>query len=231
MGDMWPTGVDHLVAAQHQLARAAPRPLWRPGGGPPVLGGCWVCFPRGVSGPGSANDPLWAAAVATVGASVIAEVLHTGRAGAPYQPGLLALRVGAVMEQVVRALPTRPDVLFVDAGGRDHPRRAGLALHLGAALDMPTVGVTHRPLLAHGDWPGEARGETSPLRAEDGAVVGCWMRTQPRVRPLAVHPGWRVDLPTAVRLVEATTRRQRTPDPLRRARQRARRARSEQPGG
>lgn len=220
---VWPGDEQGLLAVQRDLAAASPAP-WRPPVSPSV-GGCWVAFPRGVAGPGAAGDPLWAAAVVLRSGRVVAQRVVTGTAGAPYRPGLLALRVGPVMERVVRALATRPDVLLVDASGRDHPRRAGLALHLGAVLDVPTVGITHRPLLAEGEWPAEERGATAPLRV-DGEVVGCWLRTRPGTRPLAVHPGWRVDLPTAVALVGTATRGQRTPDALRAARQVARLARA-----
>src|SRR4029453_17374595 len=112
------------------------------------------------------------------------------------------------------------DLLLLDATARDHPRRAGLALHLGAELDIPTVGVTHRPLVAGGEWPSEERGATSPLLLNE-SVVGCWLRTQSGVRPLAVHPGWRVDLATAVDVVRFFTRGRCTPGPLRGAPQRA----------
>lgn len=225
---MWPVDAEGLVALQRELARAAPEP-WTAGPGEPLVGGCWVCFPRGISGPGSAGDPVWAAAVVLSGSAMVAHHVVRGEAGASYTPGLLALRMGPVMESAVRGLSTRPDVLFLDASGRDHPRGAGLAIHLGAELDLPTVGVTHRPLMAEGEWPDDRRGETSPLRLGD-EVVGCWMRTRPAARPLAVHPGWRVDLRTAVGLVEMTTRRQRTPEPLRQARRLAREARAEAPG-
>lgn len=221
--DDWPTDEERLVAVQRTLAATAAAP-WRPPPSPDV-GGCWVAFPRGISGPGAAGDPLWAAAVVLRSGRVVAQRVLTGTAGAPYRPGLLALRVGPVMERVVRALGTTPDVLLVDAGGRDHPRRAGLALHLGAVLDRPTVGITHRPLLAEGEWPADERGATTPLRIDD-EQVGCWLRTRPGTRPLAVHPGWRVDLPTAVELVLAATRGQRTPDALRAAREAARLARA-----
>lgn len=220
---VWPGDEQGLLAVQRDLAAASPAP-WRPPPSPSV-GGCWVAFPRGVAGPGAAGDPVWAAAVALRSGRVVVQRVVTGTAGAPYRPGLLALRVGPVMERVVRALATRPDVLLVDASGRDHPRRAGLALHLGAVLDVPTVGITHRPLLAEGEWPAEERGATAPLHI-DGEVVGCWLRTRPGTRPLAVHPGWRVDLPTAVTLIETATRGQRTPDALRAARQAARLARA-----
>jgi deoxyribonuclease V len=228
MSGMWPVDADALVAAQHELARATPEP-WRPGETGPRVGGCWVCFPRGVSGPGRAGDPVWAAAVVMERGRVVDHALVTGRAGAPYAAGLLALRMGPVMEQAVRRLRAVPEVLFLDASGRDHPRAAGLALHLGEVLGVPTVGVTHRPLVAVGAWPDEERGATSPLRIGE-AVVACWMRTRPGTRPLVVHPGWRVDLATAVGLVEAATRRHRTPEPLRRARRLAREARAAEQG-
>ncbi len=157
---------------------------------------------------------------------VIEQRMVTGTTRAPYVPGLMALRLGPLLEQTVHTLDQRPDVLLLDATASDHPRRAGLALHLGAELDSPTIGVTHRPLTASGEWPVDERGATSPLRIGD-SVVGCWLRTQPGVRPLAVHPGWRVDLATAVEVVLAVTRRHRTPEPLRRSRQLARRARTQ----
>ena len=220
---MWPTDAESLAAAQRQLAAAFPE-RWSPQGGSPLVGACWVCFPRGLRGRGSAGDPAWAAAVVMSGGHVVSHRVVTGVAGAPYVPGLLALRIGPLMERAVHGLATRPDVVLLDATGRDHPRGAGLALQLGAVLGLPTVGITHRPLLAQGEWPEDRRGATSPLRL-GGRVVGCWMRTQPGVRPLAVHPGWQVDLATAVELVASTSVRWRTPEPLRRARHAARRVR------
>jgi deoxyribonuclease V len=121
----------------------------------------------------------------------------------------------------VRALPIAPEVLVVNATGRDHPRRAGLALHLGAVLRLPTVGVTTRPLVAEGDWPADQRGATTPLRL-DGEEVGCWARTRAGAKPVVVHAAWQTDAQAAVQVVLAATRRARTPEPLRRARTLAR---------
>ena len=114
---------------------------------------------------------------------------------------------------------------MLDATGRDHPRWAGFALHLGAALDLPTVGVTHRPLLATGEWPSDEPAATSPLTI-GGEHVAAWIRTRQGTRPLVVHPGWRVDADAAVEVVKATLAGHRTPEPLRIARQAARRARA-----
>ena len=222
---MWPSDADSLIARQRELANTAPelRPLDPTTA---IIGGCWVCFPRGLVGPGTDHDPAWSAAVIMRSGRVLERQVISGTAGASYVPGLMALRLGPLMEQAVRASSDRPHVLLLDATARDHPRRAGLALHLGVELDIPTIGVTHRPLVASGEWPSDQRAATSPLRIDD-SVVGCWLRTQPGVRPLAVHPGWRIDLATAIRVVTFLTRRRRTPEPLRRARQLARRARAQ----
>ncbi|HEX6148828.1 endonuclease V [Nocardioides sp.] len=221
---MWPIEAESLIDVQQELARAAVEP-WRPARDELQIGGCWVCFPRGLRGCGRPGDVAWAAAVVMRGGLVLDRVVRRGVAGAPYRPGLLALRIGGLMEATVRSLSTPPDVLLLDATARDHPRGAGLALHLGAELGLPTVGITHRPLLAQGEWPEDGRGDISPLRLGE-TVVGCWMRTRPGVRPVVVHPGWRIDLATAVDVVASTTGQRRTPEPLRHARRFARSARS-----
>ena len=223
---MWPSDADALIAYQQQLAAAVPE-RYTVDPSTANIGGIWVCFPRGLVGRGTDHDQAWSAAVIMFGGRVVEQRVITGTAGAPYVPGLMALRLGPLMEEALRAVSGLPDVLLLDATAHDHPRGAGLALHLGAELDIPTIGVTHRPLVASGAWPGDHRGATSPLHI-GGAVVGCWLRTQPGIRPLAVHPGWRIDLATAVEVVTMLTRRRRTPQPLRRARQLARRTRSQQ---
>jgi deoxyribonuclease V len=223
---VWPADADSLIAYQQQLATAGAGPFALDLG-MARIGGCWVCFPRGLTGPGTDHDPAWCAAVIMFGDRVVEQRMISGTAGAPYLPGLMALRLGPLMEQAVRALSAHPDVLLLDATARDHPRRAGLALHLGAELDIPTIGVTHRPLIAAGAWPSDRRGATSPLRIGE-SVVGCWLRAQPGVRPLVIHPGWRIDVATAVEVITMLTTRRRTPEPLRRARQLARRSRIQQ---
>jgi deoxyribonuclease V len=222
----WPASVRDVVAAQTRLGREAP-PLWSPGRDPASTGGCFVCFARGPAGPGAEGDPGWAAAAVLRDGRVQASAVVSGTAGAGYEPGLLALREGGLLEEAVRALPALPDALCVNATGRDHPRRAGLATHLGAILGLPTVGVTHRTLVAEGAWPPDRRGATSPLLV-DGERVGYWVRTRRHTRPLAVSAGWRTDPETAAEIILAATGATRTPAPLREARRLARteRARS-----
>jgi deoxyribonuclease V len=196
-----------LEREQKRLGAAQPSPWrWHDGALP---GGCFVCF--------DGEHRAIAAAALESGGEAVIEAPVT----APYEPGLLALRELEVLASAVRALPLRPDVLLVNATGRDHPRRAGLALQLGAVLELPSVGVTHRPLYAAGEMPEGGRGARSPLLL-DGDVVGSWLITRRGRRALAVSPGWRTDLETAVEAVLATTGRARTPGPIRRARQLAR---------
>jgi deoxyribonuclease V len=221
VGRTWPSSAEGLVAWQVRLSQGRPSPCAIAG----VVGGCFVCFPRGESGPGQRGDRGWAAAAVLDASDSAQTAVVTGAAGAPYVPGLLALREGPLLEAAVRALPRAPDVLLVDATGRDHPRRAGLAISLGAVLDLPTIGVTHRPLLAVGGWPADRRGATAPLRIDE-ETVGSWLRVRAGVRPLAIHPAWRTDLDTAIAVVLAVAWRARTPEPLRVARTVARRARS-----
>ncbi|GBD23515.1 Endonuclease V [bacterium HR29] len=222
MSGAWPETAEALEAEQRRLASLAPAP-WQPGGRL-AAAGVFVCFERGV--PGQLERGWAAAAVFDVERGrILGTALVSGRAAAPYEPGFLALREGPLLEAAVRALRLPFDVLLVDATGRDHPRRAGLALHLGAVLDLPTVGVTHRPLLAAGSWPPPERGASSPLFLE-GEIVGYWLRTAAGARPLAVHAAWRTAPETAVEVVLRCSRSARTPEPLRAARRAAREARA-----
>lgn len=221
----WPETAEELIAVQQALARERPDP-WRPPAelGSLTFGACFICFERGTSGPGWAGERGWAAAALLQG-NTARTVSVEGQAPAPYQAGLLALREAPLLTAAVEALPERPDVLVVDATGRDHPRRAGMALHLGADLDLPSVGVTHRTLVAQGEPPAEERFARAPIVLE-GEPVATWLRTRTRTRPIAVHAAWRTDPEIAVAVVLAAVRGVRTPEPLRLARQAARLARA-----
>ncbi len=183
------------------------------------MGACYTCFSQAEPGTGRPDDVGWAAAVYGDEIAVTSAVSPEG-----YETGMLALREGPLLEAAVRALTQRPDVLLVDATGRDHPRRAGLALHLGAVLDLPTVGLTDRPLLSSGDDPADERGAASPLTI-DGEHVGYLLRTRAGARPICVHAGWRTMPETTVEIVLSVTGEMRTPDPMRAARSAARAAR------
>lgn len=217
-----------LVAEQIRLGRLRPAP-WTVPPGRFTAAGCFVAFARGEAGPGRPGDRAWvgAALVADDGA-LLATTVVEGSAGAAYAPGLLALREGPMLLDALRALPDRPDVVLVDGTGRDHPRRAGLALHLGALLDLPSVGVTHRLLSRRHDPPPApgGRGDRWPVLL-DGETVAMWVCTASGSRPLVAHAAWRTDAEVAAEVVLRTSRgTARTPEPLRQARRVAREARS-----
>jgi deoxyribonuclease V len=224
----WPATTHELIRLQQALGEMTPEP-WQPPAALSRIGACFVCF-EPVHGTGAAGDRGFAGAAVTQRRRQLAGVSVIGPAGGPYLPTLLALREGPLLEQAVRALPIAPEVLVVNATGRDHPRRAGLALQLGAVLGLATVGVTTRPLLAEGVWPVDQRGATAPLLVS-GEVVGCWVRTRAGAKPVAVHAAWQTDAQAAVKVVLAATRRARTPEPLRRARTLARTRRARAPAG
>ena len=219
-----PASARELVRVQETLAGLKPAACI-PEGHDTSVAGCFAAFPRGLSGRGSQGDAGVAAAVSLRGGRVVGSAVISGAAGAPYDSGLLFLRSGALLEKSVLGLPELPGVLLVNATGRDHPHRAGLALHLGALLGVPTVGVTHRTLCSQGPWPAGPRGSTSPFTL-DGEVVGFWIRTRLGARPVAAHAAWRTGPETAAAVVLDATARARTPEPLRLARREARHART-----
>ncbi len=224
----WPRSERELQEEQRRLAELRPEP-WVPGQSDRI-GATFVTFstPRD-PGPGERS---WAAAVvvgpdapsATADRAVVSSgVTH------PYRPGLLALREGPLLERAVRALLHGPDVLLVNATGRDHPRGAGLALHLGAILGIPTVGITDRPLVATGPEPAAAEGSSAPLLLA-GESVGFRVRTRAGTRSVCAHAGWRTDPETAAVLLLAAVDGARTPHALRLARLLARSARAREEG-
>lgn len=220
----WPTTAVELVTVQEELARARPEP-WPVAAAADRVAAAFVCFARGRSGPGRTGDPGWAAACLVAPSRVPVVRVVRGSAGAPYAPGLLALREGPLLEAALGGLPDVPDLLVINATGRDHPRCAGLALHLGARFGVPSIGVTNRPLAAIGAPPGAARADASPLRIGDD-LVAYWVTTRPGTRPLVAHAAWRTEPQRAVELLLQLTPSWRTPHPLALARQAARLARA-----
>jgi len=130
----------------------------------------------------------------------------------PYIPTFLAFRELEGMLKAVEGMDA--DVYMVGAQGLAHPRRAGLACHLGVTLNKPTLGVAKSRLCGSAEEPGRERGACSLLR-DDGEVIGAVLRTQPNCRPVYVSVGHKLSLKTAIRIALETTRDQRLPEPLR----------------
>jgi deoxyribonuclease V len=154
----------------------------------------FVSLPRGGDS-GHESGLAWAAAVALEDNNLVATATAARHIDRSYRPGYLS---------------PRPDVLLVNAAGRDHPRGAGLAIQLGAALDMPTMGITDRPIIAVSTDPWHKRGNWSPLYAGE-RLVGFRVRTLANANPITVHAAWRTSPELARDIVLETV--QRTPGP------------------
>ncbi len=150
-------------------------------------------------------------------ADAIVETASASLSGSfPYIPGLLSFRELPVLLEAFRRLKSCPELILVDGQGIAHPRRIGLASHLGLWLDLPTIGCAKSRLCGEADMPGEARGEWTSLLLED-QLVGAVVRTRDRVRPLYVSPGHRVSIERAIDMALQCGRGYRLPEPTRQA--------------
>lgn len=147
---------------------------------------------------------------------VIEQVGVVAPAAFPYVPGMLSFREAPALLQAFAALRAVPDVVLCDGQGIAHPKRLGIASHLGLWLNIPTVGCAKSRLCGVFDIPGEQRGDRSPL-VDHGEIVGDVLRTRSRVSPLFVSPGHLCDRDSAVSLVMETSGKYRLPIPARMA--------------
>ncbi len=132
----------------------------------------------------------------------------------PYVPGLLSFREIPAVLQAMLELKQPPDLLLCDGQGIAHPRRFGIAAHLGLLTDIPAVGVAKSRLIGtHGDVPLE-KGSSVPLMNK-GEQIGCVLRTRTNVKPLFISPGHRVGMQSAVDFVMRCTTRYRLPETTR----------------
>ncbi len=144
------------------------------------------------------------------------EVVVRAPTAFPYVPGLLSFREVPVVAEALASLAQPPDVVLCDGQGYAHPRRFGLACHLGVWTGLPTVGVAKTRLVGeHGEVP-TGRGEWCPL-LDHGEVIGAVLRTRPGVKPVYVSVGHRVSLATAIELVMRCVTRYRLPETTRQA--------------
>jgi len=215
----WPTHVREAIARQHEL-RGRVR-LEDDFGELRSVAGIDTAFPR-VDG-----EPVARCAVVVLSfpeLRPLTQATATAPVPFPYVPGLLALREGPVIEAALAQLPSLPDLLMFDGQGYAHPRRLGIASHLGVLLDRPSIGCAKGVLTGHYSDPGPNPGDRSPLLAPDGELLGYALRTKARTRPVFVSPGHRVSPKAAVELVMACARGYRLPEPTRLADQLAGRA-------
>lgn len=203
----WPSTAQEALAIQQRLrrlVRVEPGPV-----GVRTAAGLDVAY---------RDDDRLIAVVTVVDVSSL-NVLDTavvhGRAEFPYVSGLFAFREAPSLLRALTRLDIDPDVLVCDGHGLAHPRRFGLACHLGVLTDLPSIGVGKTAIGAY-DQPGPHRGDHTSVLL-DGEPVGRALRTQPNVKPVFVSVGHRTDLDTACDLVLRLAPEYRLPETTRTA--------------
>lgn len=135
--------------------------------------------------------------------------------GFPYIPGLLTFREGPALLECFGRLENAPDLIIFDGQGICHPRRMGIATHLGILLDTPSIGCAKSHLYGEFNLPAMERGSREFIRDHDGNVIGACLRTREGVRPVYVSTGHKISLETAINFVLRCAPRYRMPEPSR----------------
>src|SRR5687767_7370096 len=203
----WNVPIHEAIQIQHELALRVMQS--------PPLSPSAVHYIAGVDVSSTPFQPLLTGAVIIYRAYSF-EIVETAFAQMPapfpYIPGLLSFREIPVLLQAFTKIQTVPDVVMVDGQGRAHPRRLGIASHLGLVLEVPTIGVGKSPLVGGRPPIGDEPGASVPLMDHD-EQVGMVVLTKKRANPLYISVGHNIDLDSAVTVVQASLRGYRLPEP------------------
>lgn len=213
----WPTTEAEAVALQHALAGRVDTSA--PLGGFELIAGCDIAY--------HLTEPRLFAAVVVLRASdlsVVEETCAERAVNFPYVPGLLSFREIPALLACFTDLRHAPDIAMLDGQGIAHPRRFGLACHLGLWLDRPCVGCAKSWLVGAHAQPGPNAGDSTPLTL-DGEEVGAVMRSAAGAKPVYVSPGHKIDVAGATAVVRSALSGYRHPAPTRAAHMAANRLR------
>jgi len=205
----WELTPEQAVTLQKELrGRVQLRPLARAAR---TVAGADISFDLG-------SETVYAGVVvlALPGLELVEEAGVTSRARFPYVPGLLSFREAPALLEAWAQLRCEPDVVMLDGQGIAHPRRIGIASHLGLFLQRPTLGCAKSRLVGRFVEPGPERGDRSPM-LDRGEQVGVALRSKRRTQPIYVSPGHLLDMEGAVELALACGGGYRVPEPTRRA--------------
>jgi len=147
---------------------------------------------------------------------ILEEEYTIGSLSFPYIPGLLTFREGPLLVEAFKKIKIEPDVIIFDGQGIAHPKRLGLATHMGILLDKPTIGCAKSKLIGTYQEPEKGKGFYSLLK-DSGEVIGAVLRTKEDVSPVFVSPGHKIDLKSAIEIVLKCLRGYRLPEPTRQA--------------
>ena len=147
---------------------------------------------------------------------VLEERHAIGNLSFPYIPGLLTFREGPLLIEAFKKIKSEPDVIIFDGQGIAHPKRLGLATHMGILLGKPTIGCAKSRLIGTYEEPEKKKGSHSLLR-DDGEVIGAVLRTRENVSPVFISPGHKIGLKSSIEIVLKCLKGYRLPEPTRQA--------------
>jgi len=133
----------------------------------------------------------------------------------PYVPGLLSFREAPILLNLFSKLQTTPDLIFFDGQGLAHPRRFGLACHMGLLMNCSTIGCAKNKLTGNYKEPGKKKGSINPLIDENGDTLGTVLRSRDACKPIFVSPGHKIDFKNATKYALACCAQYRIPEPIR----------------
>jgi deoxyribonuclease V len=176
-----------------------------------------------------ALDTVYAAIVVMTfaGRDVVEKTCTVQEIPFPYIPGLLSFREGPAIAEAFSSLNTVPDLLLINGHGYAHPKRIGIASHLGVVLGVPSIGVAQRLLTGIAAMPGAGRGSTEPV-LDNNEMIGMAVRSVADAKPVFVSAGHKVDLAQAVDLALQTTITHRLTEPIWHADRLSRQCRNDQ---
>jgi deoxyribonuclease V len=210
-GHSWDVSVSEATKIQNQLRKDIRlEPLKHP---PRTIAGADISYNR-------FSDDFFACVVvlSLPELTEVERVFAKGVATFPYVPGYLSFREIPTLLKAFEKLKEKPDVVMADGQGIAHPRRMGIAAHLGLVLDIAFFGCAKSLLYGKAEEPDEARGSFSYLvDPKDGETIGALVRTKDRVKPVIISAGHKVTLEESVALALETSRGYRIPEPTRRA--------------
>lgn len=163
------------------------------------------------------QDDLAIAAIVLLdfpGLNVINQAVSKRRVSFPYVPGLLSFREGPVILDAIDKLSERPDLLIFDGQGRAHPRRLGIACHIGLLTGTPSIGCGKSRLCGRHGEPAREKGDSVPL-VDNDETIGAVVRTRDGVKPVFVSAGHLVNLESSVRIILCCCTKYRLPEPTR----------------
>lgn len=203
----WPTSAQEAVAIQHDLRHRVS--LSYSGLPPQTIAGIDVGYDK--------EQKVSRCAIVVLSYPELVElhsVTHFKATPFPYVPGLLSFREAPVIMESLALLSYMPDILMIDGHGIAHPRRLGIAAHIGVLTDCPAIGVAKKRLCGAYTQPDIEKGSASPLMDGD-TKIGTVLRSRKNVKPVFVSPGHKMDHENAINIVKSCLTRYRLPEPTR----------------